>query len=241
MHHSSSGSPNKGKQQQRRIHFANGENKVVYVRPPPKALNPELWFKESDALVTKPMIFTLDPFPAKVNVAIDTSVRILSFGPVFDSNTGSPVTGEEEEDEDGEEDEVVVINGKPVSKKNSSKTKLVSSTPAVAATGVCRMSLEVKQRDMIDELGMAPKFKMNPDFALGGKRGRQSEEPYNPSGKFFSVGSCSFSHEGASAANVGSGRIGVKLPQGQYELRNSCKDAKMVVYAQAVDVVRRLM
>jgi hypothetical protein len=225
----------------RRISFVNGANKVTYVKPPPKALNPDLWFKESDALVTKPMIFTLDPAPAKVNVSIDTSVRILSFGPVLEEGTSIPIGDAEEEEESSH---TAVINGKQVTATvKPPKNKLVSSTaPSTPATGVSRMSLEIKQRDMIDELGMGPKFPTNSQFGLGGgkKGGSAREEPYNPTGRYFCVGTCSFARDGVSAANVGSGRIGVKLPEGQYELRNSCKDAKMVVYAQAVDVVRRL-
>jgi hypothetical protein len=72
------------------ISFVRSGPKVNMVQAPRKAEHPDLWFTETETVVTKPLSFTIDA-NSKVNIDIDLSVQLLSMVAVVDPE----VEGEE--------------------------------------------------------------------------------------------------------------------------------------------------
>ena len=67
------------------ISFARSGPKVNMIKAPQKTEHPQLWFTETETVVTKPLSFTIEA-NSKVNIDIDLSVQLLSIVAVLDAD-----------------------------------------------------------------------------------------------------------------------------------------------------------
>lgn len=126
-------SPTSGSKGGRRISFLRGENKITYVKVPPKSDNAKHWFKEGESIVTKPLNFIIPPGSA-VNMDISTNVTLKRMNVVLKTADRAD---------------------------SSDKQKLTSSSSSSKSFDGC--TLEIANRDLAAELNLATKAaKANP-------------------------------------------------------------------------------
>lgn len=206
----------------RRITFLRGENKITYVKVPPKSDNPKHWFKEGEAITTKPLNFII-PAESAVNMDISTNVTLKRMSVVL-------------------EDEANEKNNQKITMGSNKSNKLSSSSSS--SSSIERCTLEVAMRDLESELNLARSAPKTKDS----RSAKAEEERIVNANKFYAIGSCAYATTKAEGKNNASSSTYVpashcvlksSLINGIYVLRNS-GTRPLAIMAMAVDVETKL-
>eukprot|EP00744_Colponema_vietnamica_P009481 GILI01013473.1.p1 GENE.GILI01013473.1~~GILI01013473.1.p1 ORF type:complete len:232 (+),score=51.14 GILI01013473.1:85-780(+) len=208
-----------GRKDDKHIVFLRGENKVTYIKPPPKSDNPKHWFSEGQVVTSKPLNFII-PADSAVNMDISTNVTLKHMSIVIDGEGFD------------EQNKKVTLGSNAAGAKSPNKASSKKSTE--------RCTLEVAVRDLESELNLAKAAKKLSKNATADQKAEE-EDRIVSANKFFAMATC--------AVTVGSSaepyqpyshtKLKASLINGIYVLRNTGK-YPISVMAMAVDVETQL-